>query len=226
MDIWKSVVKLNNAGVALILQNKDQAAIPLLSESLTLIKTIMNSDQQQQGPRSTAPMPPRFQHHDATHALSNLQDEHWFIWNEVFTISQQGGDNECLIFESDSQIVYTGMIIFNIALIYHRQSKLGKRSCLAEAERMYEMVATLLGCDSHNQVKALILLKLAALNNLSHIQHEQNNIDASRRGFRQLVWTVNSPATHHPPTSQVNVNSMLLNCVFINCHDPQLAPAA
>jgi hypothetical protein len=136
MDTWKSVVELNNAGVALILQNKDQAAVPLLAEALTLIKTIMNSDQQQQGPKYTAPTP-RFQpQHDATLALSNLQDEHGFIWNEVFTISHRGGDNECFIFESDSQNVCAGMVIFNIALICHRQSKLGKRSSLEKAARI------------------------------------------------------------------------------------------
>jgi hypothetical protein len=222
MDILKSVVELNNAGVALILQNKDQAAVPLLSESLHLIKTrIMNAPQK--CPESTAPTQ-RFQQHVATHALSNLQDEQSFIWNEVFTISHLD-NNEYLIFESEWQILYTSVIIFNIALMYHRQSKLRKPSCLAKAVKMYEMVTTLLGCDSHNHGTAVIL-KLAALNNISIIHYEQNNFDASRRGFGQLVWTVNSPVTSLPPVCQLNVNSMILNALLTpSCYRPT-APAA
>jgi hypothetical protein len=117
------------------------------------------------------------------------------------------------------------MIIFNIALIYHRQSKLGRSSCLPKAGRMYQMVAKLLGCDSaHNNGTALIL-KLAALNNLSLIQYEQNNFDASRRGFEQLVWTVNS-ATHLPYACHVNVNDMLLNALLTSSYHPRPAAAA
>jgi hypothetical protein len=218
MCIWKSVVELNNAGVALLLQNKNRAAVRLFAESLSLIrKTTLTT--QQQGPESTGPSM-----HDATYALYNLHDEHWFIWNEVFMISDRRDNERCLLFARESQTVYTGMIMFNIALIYHRQSKLGKRFCLVKAERIYLMVVTLLGCASYNKGTALIV-KLAALNNLSLIKHEQNNFDASRRAFGQLVRTVNLPATQLPPTSLVNVNSMLLNGLLIFCH-PQLAPAA
>jgi hypothetical protein len=226
MDIWKSVVELNNSGVALLLQNKIQAAVPLFTDSLTLIKTIMHD--QQQGPESTAATTMQlFQQHDATHAaLSKLQDEHSFVWNEVFTISDRGTDFHIL--ESESQIIYAGIIIFNIALIHHRQGKLGHPSCLAKAGKMYDMVTALLGCDSYTQGTALIV-KLAALNNRSLIQYEQTNYDASRRGFEQLVWTVNSSTTHLlPPASLVNVNSMLLNALMLisSCHQPSAAPTA
>jgi hypothetical protein len=223
MDIWKSVVDLNNAGVALLLQNKVRAALPLFIESLTRIRTIMSA--QQQGPGSTAPTQ-RFQHHDATHALYNLQDEHSFVWNEVFTISYR--DNDCLVFESESQILYTSMIIFNIGLIYHRQSKLGKPSCLAKAERLYQMVATLLGCDSSYNQGTAVIVKLAALNNLSLIQYEQTNFDASRRGFEQLVRAANSATHLPPPASLVDVNSMLLNALILTssyCCQPSAAAA-
>jgi hypothetical protein len=224
MDIWKCVVELNNAGVGLLLKNKVQAAVPLFTESLTLIKTIMNA--QQQGPESTATTMQLFQQHEATHALSKLQDEHSFVWNEVFTISDR--DTDSLIFESESQIIYAGIIIFNIALVHHRQGKLGHPSCLATAEKMYDMVTALLGCDSYNQGGTALIVKLAALNNRSLIQYEQTNYDASRRGFEQLVWTVNSATHLLPLASLVNVNSMLLNALMLisSCHQPPAAPAA
>jgi hypothetical protein len=203
MDIWKAVVELNNARVALLLQNKDREALPLFTESLYLIKTILNA--QQRGPESNAPTMQRSRQHAATHALDNLQHEHWFLWNEVFTISDPAGATEkCLTLESEWKILLcASMIIVNVALIHHRQSRLGKRSCLAKAETMHKTVATLLGCASQNQGTAVIV-KLATLNNLSLIHHEQNNVDASCRGFGHLVCGPSSrrpPSFHMPPRS-------------------------
>jgi tetratricopeptide (TPR) repeat protein len=217
-----SALQLNNQGVALLLERRDEEAVPFFSQSLGLIKSrIGNYTDKPMSMSSTASSTgeDKASLHEATFALPNFEDARSFLYMEAFTFSADCEDR--LINESNSH-VYSAVVLFNLALVYHRQGKThGKAACLVKAERMYEIVNRLLLLDSEadNQATTALHVKLATLNNLSLLQHEQHNYESAQTGFQLLLaWTIRSAPTInsmiYSSQQMMDVHAMLLNVLF------------
>jgi hypothetical protein len=214
-----SALQLNNQGVALLLERRDEEAVPFFSQSLSLIKFRIGNYTDE--PMSMSTGEEKAALHEATFPLPNFEDTHSFLYTEALTFSADCDDR--LINESNSH-VYSAVVIFNLALVYHRQGKkLGKTACLLRAERMYEMVIRLLNSEGDNQGTAFHV-KLATLNNLSLLQQEQSNYESAQKGFELLAWTISSAPSSMLSYSQMDVDAMLLNVLFASA--PLIAPAA
>jgi hypothetical protein len=219
-----SALQVNNQGVSLLLEGRDQEGVRCLSQSLSLIKSRIggNYTDEPMSIMSTTGGEEKAALHEATFPLPNFEDAHSFLYTAALAFSADCDDS--LINESNSH-VYSAVVIFNLALAYHRQGKkLGKSACLVKAERMYEMVIRLLDSEADYQGTAL-LVKLATLNNLSLLHHEQRNYESAQNGFELLAWTIRSaPSSSMLSSSQMDVDAMLLNVLFVSV--PSIAPAA
>jgi hypothetical protein len=167
--------------------------------------------------------------HDATHPLPNFprENDHSFLHTEAFTLSSELKEDDVSRSENTSSVL-SAVVIFNIALAYHKQAKVfGRQVCFAKAAKMYETVGRLLQSYSGNYDGTALRVKLAALNNLSLIQHEQSNFESSRKGFQLLAWTIDSASTSSTlSSSQMDVQGMLLNVLFAYAPTTIAAPAA
>jgi hypothetical protein len=229
-----SALLLNNEGVILLLQNRDQEAISFFSKSLALMKTTLMKSMNDVA--DSAMKPRLVVCHDATHPLPSFRrdsNDHSFLYTEAFTFFSSELDDGSRL-ESSTASVFSAVVLFNAALVYHKQAKLhGRQVCFAKAEKMYEMVGRLLQPDSpgnHHHHHAAgggtaLVVKLAALNNLSLILHEQSNFELSRKGFQLLARTIDSVASSATlSSSQMDVEGMLLNVLCASA--PTIAPAA
>jgi hypothetical protein len=212
-----SAVQLNNQGVALLLERRDQEALPFFSQSLSLIKSRTNEPMEMAAGQEKATLL-----HDTTFALPNFEHAHSFLFTEALIFFADCDDR--LINESNCRI-YSAVVIFNLALVHHRQSnKPGNAACLIKAERLYDIVNRLLDSEAHNQ-GTVLLVKLATLNNRSLLQHEQSNYKSAQEGFELLAWTISSVPSSMLSSSQIDVDALLLNVLY-SSSAPSIAPAA
>jgi hypothetical protein len=219
-----SALLLNNEGVVLLLQNRDKEAIPYFSKSLALMQTTLTNSTS--AATESATKPRLSVYHAATHPLPNFRrdnDQSFLLYTEAFTFSSELDDSRL---ENNASIIFSAVVIFNIALAYHKQAKLLGRQqvCFAKAEKMYVMVGRLLHSDSVNFYGTALRVKLSALNNLSLIQYEQSNFESSHKGFQHLAWAIESATSTALSSSQMDVEGMLLNVLFASA--PNIAPAA
>ena len=214
-----SATQLNNQGVALLLERRDQEALTCFSQSLRLIKSRTDKCMAVATGQEKAALL-----HEATFALPNFEHAHSFLCTEALTFFADCRDDR-LINESNSH-VYSAVVIFNLALAHHRESKKsGKAACLVKAERLYVLVNRLLDCEVDNQ-GTVLHIKLATLNNLSLLQHEQSNYESAQKGFELLAWTISSVPSSRIASIQINVDALLLNVLFASSATSSIAPAA
>jgi hypothetical protein len=223
MDSLKHALRLNNEGVRLLLANKDHESVSCFTQSLNLVKHALStthSDQQQHHAPSVAFI------HGSTHSIPNLYDTSCFIFGDAITLAE---DNDLLLQRSGEQDVhvYSAVIILNIAMAYHRQALLtGSAACRFKAEKMYDMVTTLVANSEDNQGTSL-LVKIAAINNLSQLRFDEGDYEASREGFEYLGALINYAETHLSSslTSQEDTfQGMVLNVLLVMA--PEIAAAA
>jgi hypothetical protein len=113
----------------------------------------------------------------------------------------------------------------NIALAYHRRGLSGNSASLFKAEKMYELVGKLLGNSDADQGTSL-LVKIAAINNLSQLRHDQGDYASSQKGFQYLGTLINyaGKQLHFTKCEEHVYNGMLLNALLV--FPPYAAPAA
>ena len=114
---------------------------------------------------------------------------------------QQEGSRPIRVSEAHMNI-YSAAIIYNIALVYHRQGvKYCKNVCLEKAEKMYDMLLKLVGYSGDiasldesmlPQDGTALLLRIAAINNCSLIRLDKGDYDFPRHGFHHLSRVLTS----------------------------------
>ena len=215
MDMTNAL-RLNNEGVMLLLENRDQEAVTSLTQSLNQVKGLLSVSQE---------APEGSQHkdviHHSTYTLPNLQNQNCFIYSNALMFSLTS-DN---LPSSEDIHVYTAVIILNIALAYHRKGLSGNAGCLIKAEKMYEMVGKLLEGDETHCGTSL-LVKVAAINNLSQLRFDQGDYQFSRDGFNYLGCLINVAGDNlqHTKCEDHVYRGMLLNALLVS--PPDAAPAA
>jgi hypothetical protein len=208
MDL-RNALRLNNEGIMLLLENRDKEALATLTESLNQVKKLLTASEEVSTNGQT-PMSMNAIIHHSTYTIPNLHDVNCFIYNSALMFSLL--DSDCTPCSRDDIHVHTSVIILNIALAFHRRGLSGNSACLLlKAEKMYEMVGELLGNSEGNQGTAL-LVKIAAINNLSQLRHDQGD------------YAFAGEQLHCTKCEEHVYKGMLLNALLVT--PPDAAPAA
>jgi hypothetical protein len=226
ISLIQEAQRLNNEGVMLLLlENREQQAVTCLKKSLIMFKhllAIVRDDKRS----SSNPSNMASNIQLLAHSLPNLQDSKSFIYCSLLAFSVTEASE--ILLSEDTIHVYSAVTILNIALAYHRKGVSGNEASVAGAEMMYSMVTKLLAGCKNNQGYALVA-KLAAMNNLSVLQHSQGDCDLSRRGFQYLRDLIDVAGENLEGSSSLLYSTrmyqgMLLNILCIA--PPDTAPAA
>jgi hypothetical protein len=221
MDLTRAL-RLNNEGIMLLLGNRDQEAESKLTSALSQVTGLFLAASEDTGAECESATPSKPFIHHSTYTLPNLQDVSCFVYSNALVFSF---DSESTALSSDDVRTYTSVIILNIALAYHRRGISENPECLRKAEKMYEIVGHLLRSSDTNQGTAL-LVKIAAINNLSQLRYGQGDFVFSREGFQYLGSLLSyAGANLHQTKCQDHVyTGMLLNALLAT--PPDKAPAA
>lgn len=221
MDLTHAL-RLNNEGVMLLLGNRDQEAESSLRSALDRVRGLLAASSEDAGAdcrESAIPSKP-FIHH-STYTLPNLQDVSCFVYSNALVFSL---DNDSTALPSDDIHAYASVIILNIALAYHRRGISENPEWLRKAEKMYEMVGKLLGSSDTNR-GTVLLVKVAAINNLSQLRYGQGDFVFSCKGFQYLSSLLSyAGANLHQTKCQDHVyKGMLLNALLVAPPDAAVA---
>jgi hypothetical protein len=173
MDDVNYAIRLNDEGVLRMVEGKEQAAVTLFSQSLSIISTFLQSDTRGPAPanettRSPEPKKtespvdtssPVYQMGSFVHSkvlpLSGMQkeDDTSFLYCNALALCPEGPHQQsrqvALWTKQDEDQcmlrAYAASIVFNLALVYHRRGRNNlKQICFRKALTMYDMVRKLL----------------------------------------------------------------------------------
>ena len=162
--------------------------------------------------------------------LSSLDDQEFFVFNEAVELSRTNSEPS-----RDILPIYSACVIFNLALVYHRRAHSGGHSssaknanlCRQKASKMYSMIVRLLhGWQCQSQINrdlrshtSCVLLQVAALNNLSHLQrHQDTTASSSPTSSLHTLGRLLQRYSNNVATSiftKEERNAMLLNVITV-----------
>ena len=208
----EEIIKLNNQGVALLGSGADQQAVSVLTTSLVTLQRLIGIYR----PDETSPDDNLSVATPACSPLKNLRGSSYFIYNRPLSLEAKAKTN------SDLQL-YSACTILNLAMTYHRQSKITCNNiCMRKAEAMYEMIITLLNTRFDD---TSLFLRMIAVNNLSEILYEQGKYDQYREELQWLSSAIRQGGSKLKFFQQDDLNLLLLN-VLVLLTPPQAASAA
>ena len=215
MNLFQEAAQLNNAGIDALINGDSSSAIQSMTKAIKTMKA--------QLAQSSTPN----QKYDSSTAKASM-DTHMvevpmassdhIVVNQVVQIPIESTQE---ISDFDMH-VYSGAIIFNLALAHHFRSSSGNTSCMNKAEKLYSMVLKLLDNASLN-VHTALMVKLACINNLSQIRYFKGDYDNAREGLSEV-----SHFMRHSPNKAIfeeqEIQGLLMNILLLKA--PQVAPAA
>jgi hypothetical protein len=151
-----------------------------------------------------------------------LESDDFYLFNDAIVISSLT-TLPCI--EAVAPL-YMAIVILNLALLYHRQGRVGRKPiCLHKAEKMYDMVLKLIG-DAAFRDGTSMVVKSAALNNLALLRQERGDFAQAREGLHALSFLLQADKTISRRFFQeTTLNGFLLN-IFLLLSLSQIAPAA
>eukprot|EP00980_Cylindrotheca_fusiformis_P011986 scaffold2836_cov99-Cylindrotheca_fusiformis.AAC.1 len=225
MDL-SHALRINNEGVGLLMQNRDREAMVLFINALNAMRqqtTNENELPSEIESQSDTPRSPPANIHDATYTVPGLQDHSCFIYDNVFTFSWEMINKNMP--SAHLAIQCASVIILNVALIYHSNGLRSNENALGKAELLYDMVCQLLG-DIENCQGTVLLVKAAAINNLSQLRYHRGAYGFATEGFTYLglLFAHYGVNLHHTNCKETVYQGMLLNALVLRTPAP--APAA
>jgi hypothetical protein len=218
--------RLNNEGIVLLLlENREQEAMTCLKKSLLMFKhlpAIARDDKRS----SSNPCNMALNVQLLAHSLPNLQGSNGFICCSLLAFSVAEASET--LPSKDTIQVCSAIIILNVALAHHRKGMSGNKASVAWAGKMYGMVTKLLsGCENNKGVA--VVAKLAAMNNLSVLQHSQGDNNLSQRGFQYLRDLLITVASENLEGSSLLYSTQMYQGMLLNIlcvAPPDAAPSA
>eukprot|EP00980_Cylindrotheca_fusiformis_P012496 scaffold3073_cov66-Cylindrotheca_fusiformis.AAC.11 len=229
MDL-SHALRINNEGVSLLMQNRDEEAMILFTKSLkavkelTTIRTELSTKMESQTSDSTHLSPTNI--HDATHTVPGLQEDHssFSIYDNVLTFSKETINNDM---PSTHQVIQcAAVIILNVALFYHYTGLKRDQTALEKAELLYNMVCQLLDGEKDMCQGTALLVRAAAINNLAQLHYHRGAYDFALEGFRSLGLLLDhfGGNLHHAECQETVYQGMFLNALVLRT--PAAARAA
>jgi hypothetical protein len=241
MDLFLHAARLNNEGVTALLEGKDEAAVASLIRSIEMMKQELLSNYDRRTTINSAN--PASSANNGDFSKGDGYCDHRSSRNtDTPPVHLPGfqaeGDASSVLFtravvipevrrngnEEQDIHIYTAAVIFNMALVYHRQ---GKRSdttvCMKKAEKLYSMLLQILNNDMSTKRVALTT-RLAAINNLSQVRFERGEYELARtEGLRYLSAFMHD-CGNQPMLEEPEIQSLILNILLLDA--PKIAPAA
>jgi hypothetical protein len=223
MDIFAQAARLNNQGVTALLEGDDKAAVAALTQSITIMKQELSKVTENDDMTKSAPFSSDDDREDSTTTVKlpgfhGAQDS--YIFADAINIPEHG-DQTVL----DIQI-YSAAVIFNLALVAHREGNtiLGNASSRAKAQKLYLMVLKVLNNQYMNN-RVAVIVKLAAINNLSQIRFDCGEYELAREGLTHLsIFMQTSGNTSDAMLEEPKIQGILMNVLLLKA--PVIAPAA
>jgi len=221
-------IRLNNDGVSYAMNGEDDRAIASFSRSLCVFKQLISEEGDTTGSSnlvSALPQTPA-QLHSTGHALPQLRDSGFFLFNSVIRLSQAS------FIRPEDNHIYCSVIILNLAVLHHQTalrsaSHARREDAMHKAERFYDMVTTILANEQYanDSQPTGLMARLAALNNLAYIRMEKGDFSASGHCFQMIAWLVNLTEVDQSTLfDQDDLEGMMLNVLMSNRQS--VAPAA
>ena len=221
MNTFAQAARLNNQGVAALLEGKDMAAVAALTRSIKMMKKEIFLK-----PASSA-------HSDIMKKSATLSDDceysavelpgfqgakESYLFTGAIAIPENGDQSE-----SNTQI-YSAVVVFNLALAVHREGKNGKIESMAKAQKLYTVILEVLNNQCMNRVA--VIVKLAAINNLSQIRFDCGEYyELAREGLDHLSAFMRAGGnTNRAVLEKPEIQGLLMNVLLLK--EPVFAPAA
>lgn len=238
MSLMQQAVDLNSHGVKLLSSKHRnyEGAVKAMSHSISLMKqeltTMAGSDHSTTSANVSEVTSAAIKIVNLSEDAIGESDED-IVFNQAISISYKEGDH--IATEQDIQ-VYSGAVIYNIALANHHQAihqcyKTKGLSVAAgkKAEKLYDTAIKLLSSRSflnRSQERASVLVQLACCNNLAQLRFHYGAEDSAREcldvASSILAMTDQSAAlVFNEPV----VQGLILSAFFLRT-PPQLAAAA
>eukprot|EP00980_Cylindrotheca_fusiformis_P029640 scaffold23638_cov113-Cylindrotheca_fusiformis.AAC.2 len=218
MDL-SHALRINNEGVGLLMQNRDREAIIRFTNALNAVKQLTMNESESES--DTARSPPT-NIHDATYTVPGLQNHSCFIFDNVLTFSMETIKKN--VPPAHLAIQCASVIILNVALVHHCNGLRSNQNALDKAELLYDMVCQLLG-DIENCQGTVLLVKAAAINNLSQLRYHRGDYGFALEGFRYLdfLFAHYGGNLHHTNCQKTVYQGILLNALVLKAPAPASA---
>ena len=221
MGSVSQVVTLNNEGVHLLIYHSHRAAIQKFTGALSQIRLLLKKSLSDGGEL------PQFIH-DSTKRVPGLQDTNCFTYANAIRLSPEVA--KCAMSEALAKQV-SAVILFNIALVYHRRAApLAERNSymVEKAKTMYETAYQLVGLDDKERKGhqgTRLLVKAAITNNLAQIQYTRGDHPTALEGFRRLgsLFSRYGSSLRRTKCEKRVYQGMLLNTLLVTCPKPAAA---
>jgi hypothetical protein len=221
-------VGLNNEAVSMIAagDSNDQKAIQLLQHSIIIMKKASAAVKQCSGQAykismASSAAPIIHHHHHETVSLSHtIPDQRWFMYNkalrfktEIFSLAS---------FLEDFQ-AFSAVVLFNLALIYHRSALCGNHKFASLSERatsLYSLILKLADgpswISSRTSMVTCTIVKLAATNNLAQISSESGDTKLAHDFLKHLSVGIRQSRKHFPGLfrSSGDMFELMINLFF------------
>jgi tetratricopeptide (TPR) repeat protein len=220
MNSIKYACSLNNQGVDLLVSGDSLSAMKSLWRACKLLKQAANEVETTSCCGMTlsseeATLP--FCESPAT--VPGLEGVEFYFYNHGIMITDtSNGESEEMI------SLYYAIVLFNWALAYHRQGRLGCEKSLKKASQLYSIAVQLLHAATMTDDMAASILTLLALNNKAQIHYDQceyiQSVDCMEK-ISQIMGGVHGVRSTLNPE---DVEGLMLNVMLLDV--PTAAHAA
>jgi hypothetical protein len=219
-------VGLNNEAVSMIAAGdttSNQKAIRLLRRSVsTLNKTVAAikqcPDQAYKMPLASSAAPDIHHHHESV-SLHPIPDQRWFMYDKALRFHASFFSLASFVEEYH---IFSAVVTFNLALIYHRSALCGNQnfaSLSLRASSLYSLALKLV--DRHDRRSCsrsltFTIVKLAAMNNLAQISSESGDTKLAQGFLDHLSAAIRRSRIRAPSLFQASggMGELMTNLLF------------
>jgi hypothetical protein len=216
MNTIKQACTSNNQGVDLLVAGEVYQAMRSFQSALNLLKEATGTcctEMSASSEESTLPLC------QSTLTIPGLQGMHCYVYDHGIMIT------DVTIGDSDEMLsLYSGIVLFNLALTSQSEGRLGSNKCLKKATVLYGMALQLLtSSPMPDDISASILI-LLALNNKAQIHYDQCQYKESTECLTNISAIMGNVYALHSALYQKDFEGILLNVMLLST--PTAAHAA
>jgi hypothetical protein len=233
-------VDLNNEAVSMIAAGyaNNQKAIERLKRSVSIMKKTAVAVKQCAGQAHNKPLAPsaapiiHHHHHEIVPLPHTMPDQKGrFMYNKALRFSTEIVSLASFL---EDFHVFSAVVVFNLALIYHRSALCGNQkfaSLSGKASSLYSLVLKLVDwpgwISSRTSIVTCTIVKLAATNNLAQISSESGDTKLAHDFLQHLSAGIRRSRTFTPGLFQSSgdMYELMINLFFWQ-PDTAVAPAA
>jgi hypothetical protein len=215
MSTLQKTRSLNNQGVELLILGQSSAASTAFKDAIQLLGSEVAEDNGggQNGENVLNDQIPELALGQSQSAVPDLQAQCFFVYNQAITILE-GTVLQC---NDETISLHSSVILFNWALVFHREGMLGNEKALKKAWFLYARCLKVLSLSATAQSKQSSgYLALLALNNQAQIHYELCDYAESYNCMAQVADMINrtpsleySTLTLRNAVKEIYLNTML-----------------